>query len=120
MSTTQRSITHIPPQPADLSRWERLELERIERADCAVAEARENLIKSLKAAVQTLTSEIARLEATGDIVDRNIERCYERLGFTTDSFRQEQELAQIAYSAASSHASGNPTFLGGLNAGVAQ
>lgn len=82
MASTQRIIPFIPPQTVPPA----LELTP------EVAAARRRLLSVMQRAVLALNTEMARLEKTGELDDRPIEKTYEALGFAVDSFREEQEL----------------------------
>lgn len=83
MASTQRIIPFTPPQP--ISTGAELSPE--------VAAARRRLLSIMQRAVLALNTEMVRLETTGDLDDRPIEKTYEALGWAVDSFREEQELA---------------------------
>jgi hypothetical protein len=86
MASIQPSIPIVPTQPI---------LYRDFRSAGQVDEARNHLLRTLKAAVQAINAEIFRLETTGTLVDTGIEKSYEALGWAVDSFREEQELAAL-------------------------
>lgn len=60
-----------------------------------VAEARTRLLECLKSAAAAINAEIFRLQTTGDLNDKPIEKSYEALGWAVDSFREEQELSEL-------------------------
>lgn len=118
MSVHQRSIP-LPPQSIPFS---------YSLSSPLVAAARHRLLSTMKATVQTLSAEIARLEATGDLEDAAIEKGIDALGWAVDHFREEQEIEPLMASLAAEGAAlmavcsepvkrGRGRFQGGLYPG---
>jgi len=84
MATIQPTIPHLPAQ-AQLFGEPR-----------SVLEARKRVLSALRSSIRTINAEIIRLEATGDLVDADIEKAYAAFAWAVDAFREEQKLAQMA------------------------
>lgn len=84
MISIQPTIPFIPTQPIPNTSAAR-----------KVAAARQRVLQTMRAAVSAINCEIFRLETTGDLVDRDIEKAFEAWAWAFDALREEQEIAAL-------------------------